>query len=247
MEILKYNPFEMKDVIDNSKLVSDKGFSGSIILHDKKLLKIQKKFYQDLKVNSRIFAEKRFNDVYRWDKRPYVEPDQIKYLCSIQKNIHLTDFDKGIVMVNDQVCGTILTPHLDYQDLTDLETNNPKTILILLKNILNSLKELENYHISHLDLAMAERGQKPTLNILYKENDIKLCDLSGRYITYKDNFDREGMYQEFSQVILILLNKLIKNNKKYEYLLKDLSLDNIINYQNSIDTINKIEEKVYKI
>ena len=109
----------MKDAIEKSKLVSDKGFSGAVFLYDNKLIKLHKRLYGDLKVNSKTFAKRRFDDIYRWDKRPFVDPKQIEYLNSIQPDIHLTDFDKGIVLVEDIVCGTILTNHLDYKDLTD--------------------------------------------------------------------------------------------------------------------------------
>ena len=243
MEILEYNPFTLKDIIEESTLISNKGFQGVVFLHDNKLIKLRKRLYEDLKVNSRNLAERRFEDIYRWDKTPFVDPNQIEYLLKVQPNIHLTDFDKGIVLVKNQVCGTILTPHLDYQDLTDIEITNPKQIIILLRNILQALKELEDNEISHLDLAKGERGKDITLNILHKNDDIKLCDLSGKYITYKENFDREEMYLEFGEVILFLLKKLIKTYPEYQDLL--LYMTNVLtSYQESINVINNIESKL---
>lgn len=244
MEIIEFNPFEMKDAIENGTLISNKGFHGTVFLHNNKLIKLHKRLYDDLKVNSRNLSQRRFDDIYRFDKRPFVNPDQIQYLSSIQPNIHLTDFDKGIVLVKDQVCGVILAEHLDYKDLTDIDNNDPKTLLIILKNILNALRELELNKISHLDLAMAEKGCKPTLNILYKGSDIKLCDLSGKFITYKENFDRKGMYLEYAQVINIILNKLINFNEKYKYLFNELNLNELVNYENSLEAINVIERKI---
>lgn len=84
MEILEYSPFTLKDVIEDAKLISDKGYSGAVFLYDGKLIKLHKRLYQDLKVNSRNLSERRFNDIYRWDKRPFVEREQIEYLCNIQ-------------------------------------------------------------------------------------------------------------------------------------------------------------------
>ena len=65
MEILKYDPFEMKDVIENGILISNKGFHGTVFLHDNKLIKLHKRLYDDLKVNSRNLALRRFDDIYR--------------------------------------------------------------------------------------------------------------------------------------------------------------------------------------
>ena len=243
MEILEYDPFLLKDVIESATLISDKGFSGAVFFHDGKLIKLHKRLYQDLKVNSRKLSERRFNDVYRWDKRPFVEKEQIEYLCSIQSEIHLTDFDKGIVLVNDQICGTILTEHLDYQDLTNIEFDNPKRIIILLRNILASLKELEDHEISHLDLAKGEKGKNITLNILYKNNDIKLCDVSGKFLTYKENFDSCEMYREYMTTARFLLEKLVKNNPEYTNLLTYFN-NELTTYDESVNMVDYIEKKL---
>ena len=233
MEIIDVNAFEMKDMIEEGTLISDKGFSGAIFLHDSTLIKLSKRLYQDLKVNSRTFAERRFKDIYRFEKKPFVEKEQIEFLQEKQKDIHLTDFDKGIVSVNDLICGTILTPHLDYQDLTDIDLHDKKTLLIILGNILKAIKELEKNGISHLDLAKGESGKKPTLNILHKGTDIKLCDLSGKYITYNDGFDPVGMYQEYSIVFNILMQKLYGKN---------IEQVNIENYEQATEKLAKLSK-----
>ena len=243
MELLEFNPTTLKDYIEEGTLVSDKGFSSTVFLHGNSLIKLYKRLYQDLKVNSRNLAERRFNDIYRWGKRPFVNPDQIEYLSSIQPHIHLTDFDKGIVKVNDQVCGVILTNHLDYQDLTNIEGNNKKQILTILKNILLSLKELEQNGISHLDLAMAERGKKPTLNVLYKGEDTKLCDLSGKFITYGEDFDPYTMYEEYREVVKILLNKITKLYPEYE---DKFFIPDIRTYNEADKMLLDIEKKLIK-
>ena len=233
MEIIDVNAFEMKDMIEEGTLISDKGFSGSIFLHGSTLIKLSKRLYQDLKVNSRTFAERRFRDIYRFEKKPFVEKEQIEFLQEKQKDIHLTDFDKGIIYVNDLICGSILTPHLDYQDLTDINLNDKKTLLIILENILKAIRELEVNGISHLDLAKGERGKKPTFNILYKDINIKLCDLSGKYITYNENFNPYEMYQEYSIVVNLLLQKLYgKNMEKI----------NIENYEQATEELKKLSK-----
>lgn len=248
MEKLIVNPYELKDIIDTGTLISDKGFSGAVILYGNEVLKIHKRLYQDLKVNSKKLAERRFNDVYMWDKRPMVSEKQIEYLLSKQKDIKLTDFDKGIILVNNLICGTILANHLDYQDLTEinLQECSIKDLFIIIENILAAIRELDLQEISHLDLAKNERGKEATLNILYKDTNIKLCDLSGKFITYQEQFDREGMYQEFQKVLLILIKKLIKIDEKYISLLDELNNKNFTCFEDSRYTIKNIEKKLIK-
>lgn len=242
MQILEFNPIELKEAIDEGRIISDAGFQGVVFLHGNRLLKLHKELFHYLKINSKDFANSTFEEIYRWNKDPFVEIEQIEYLQQRQKDIKLTDFDQGVVKVNEQVCGTILTPHLDYQDLTKIEIFNSKTLLKILINILNAIKELEQNQISHLDLAKGEKNQEPTLNILYKGTDIKLCDLSGNFITYGSEFNSEGMYQEYAQVIKILLKKLIILYPD----LKEIKLDKLINYEEANQTIYEVEKVLKK-
>ena len=238
MKDLNYTSSEMKTVIDNSKLISDNGFSSTVFLHGNDLIKLDKNLYSLLKVNSLGLADRVFKNVYMWNNKPFVEREQIEYLQSKQPGIKLTNFDLGVVLVNDRVCGINLFNHTDYKDLTYIDTDL-ETSLKILENILLAVKELENNEISHLDLSKAQRGCEPTLNILYRGTDIKLCDLSGRFITYGSNFNKEGMYLEYVNVYKFLLNKLKEKYPELKEFLSTLEFDKINNYAKSYELLDK--------
>ena len=242
MEILSYSPNSLKDTIDESVLVSEAGFSGAIFLHGSTLIKLDKELYHYLKINSKIFANSVVEDRYRYDDEPFVSKEQIEYLERKQKDIHLTEFDRGIVLVKDKICGVILEPHLDYHDLTNSKIENPRTILKILRNILAAIRELELNEISHLDLAKGEKGKEPTLNILHKDENIKLCDLSGKYITYGDKFNPQAMYQEYAMVIRILLKKIKDKFPNYLSLVNELGLESLVNYDQAEDALDVLNE-----
>ena len=242
MEILSYDPKSLKDVIDEGKLISEAGFSGAVFLHGSNLIKLDQRLYHYLKINSKTFANSVFKDRYLFDKEPFVAREQIEYLQSKQKNVRLTEFDKGIVLVEDRICGVILEPHLDYHDLTNSKIENPRTILKILRNILAAIRELELNEISHLDLAKGEKGKEPTLNILHKGENIKLCDLSGSFITYGNKFNPREMYQEYASVIKILLKKMKIMFPNYESLVRELQLESIINYNQANESLEVLDE-----
>ena len=226
MEILKFNVNELKDAIDDGKLISDSGFSGSIFLHGEKLLKLDQNLYHYLRINSKTFAKKIFERTYRYNDKPFVNKELIEYLLSKQANIHLTDFDLGIVYVNERICGSILTPHLDYQDLTTYSAKDNVTLLKILKNLLL--------------VAKREKNKEPTLNVLYKDTDIKLCDLSDdRFITYGKNFNPEEMYTEYKYVILYLIKKLGIS-------ISDLLTLDVANYEQANNMLLEVEKKLGK-
>lgn len=242
MEILSYDPNSLKDIIDEGKLISEAGFSGAVFLHGSNLIKLDQRLYHYLKINSKTFANSVFKDRYLFDKEPFVAREQIEYLQSKQKNVRLTEFDKGIVLVKDRICGVILEPHLDYHDLTNSKIENPRTILKILRNTLAAIRELELNEISHLDLAKGEKGKEPTLNILHKDENIKLCDLSGFFITYGDKFNPQAMYQEYAMVIRILLKKIKDKFPNYLSLVNELGLDNLVNYNQAEDALEVLDE-----
>ena len=242
MKDLYYTSSEMKTIIDDSKLISDNGFSSTVFLHGNNLIKLDKNLYSLLKINSLSLANRVFKNVYMWNNKPFVERQQIEYLQSRQPDIKLTNFDLGVVFVNDRVCGINLYNHMDYKDLTYIDTDL-KTSLKILENILLAIKELEDNEISHLDLSKAQQGCEPTLNILYKNTDIKLCDLSGKFVTYGENFDKEGMYLEYVNVYKILLNKLKRKYPNLSEFLNTFEFDKINNYARA----NELLDKTYKL
>ena len=197
MEILSFSSQEMKDVIDSSKLISDSGFSSAVFLHENTLIKLHKELYQYLSINSKTFADSVFKRIYMWNNTPFVEREQIEYLQSKQSEIKRTDFDKGLVLVNDRICGVILENHLDYKDLTNIEIESPSQIFKILKNILLALKELEEHGISHLDLAKAEKWKEETLNIFGSiTKDDNFIDIIEEY----DNYEAESDIPDYDVI-----------------------------------------------
>jgi len=247
MEILNFNPEDLKKYIDEGTLISDSGFTSAVFANGSRVIKLQKELYKHLQVNNICFANSVVRDHYRWSQTPFVEKEQIEYLQEKQKDIQLTTFDKGIVTINNKgqeiICGVILNNLLDYKDLTDIELKDISTLLKILSNILKAIKELDDNKISHLDLAKQISGKQPTLNILYKGTDIELCDLSGEFITYGDNFNPSEMYLQYAKVISILLRKLKNIYPEIVELISSLELEKVINYDlasSSLEKINKL-------
>ncbi len=243
MEVLSFDSFSLKDAITSGKVIGKNGSSGVVFLHGNNLIKLHKNLFSLINVNCRILANHVFKDVFRYNTEPFVKKEQIEYLLSLQPNITLTDFDKGIVLVNDRICGTILTPHLDYKDLSDYEPKSLMELLLILENILKALRELEENGISHLDLAMHEKGQKPTFNVLYKETDIKLCDLSGEFITYGENANFSLMYKQYIELMFCLVKKIKDNYPLIYETLMNIDYNTIESYDDAVETL----DKVYKL
>lgn len=242
MKELNFTSQDLKEYIDEGTLISDSGSFGSVFLHGKDLIKLKKNLYQLLKINRKEVASFVVEDVYRWGKTPFVEKKQIEDLQEKQKNIELTEFDKGIVLVNGTICGTILANHIEYKDLTYYDDLDLITMLKILENILLALKELDDNKVSHLDLCKGERFN-PTLNILYRGTDIKLCDLSGEFITYDNTFNPAEMYLEYAKTINFLIKKIIKKDKSMKSLFANLSYD-ATSYEESLTLLEDIKKLI---
>ena len=101
-----------------------------------------------------------------------------------------------------------------------------------------ALRELDLNQISHLDLVKGEKNKEPTLNVLYKDTDIKLCDLSDeRFITYGKQFNPEEMYIEYKNVILFLIKKL-------GIPIADLLTLDVTNYEQANNMLFKVQKKL---
>ncbi len=243
MEVLNFDSFTLKDAIDKGKVIGRNGSNGVVFSHGENLIKLHKRLFSLLEVNCRELANHVFKDVFRYDDEPFVRKEQIEYLLSIQENVTLTDFDKGIVLVNERICGSILTPHLDYKDLTDYNPNSLSELLKILENILLALRELEKNGVSHLDLAMNEKGFEPTLNVLYKGIDIKLCDLSGEFVTYGKYASPNLMYKQYVELMVCLVKKIKDAYPLIYEMLKNIKYGTIESYEDAVRTL----DKVYKL
>ena len=243
MEVLSFDSFSLKDAITDGKVISQNGTFGAVFLHGSSLLKLDKRLFSLIDINCRELANHVFKDVYRYNDEPFVNKEQIEYFLSLQSQIALTDFDKGIVLVNDRVCGTILTPHLDYKDLTDYKPTSLSELLKILENLLMTLRELEEHGISHEDLAMGENYRSPTFNVLYKDTDVKLCDLSGRFVNYGDKFNPNMMYYQYLTLMGILIRRIKKQYPEFCNEFQRLTY----NPNTSYEAASEMLEKVLKI
>lgn len=229
MKNLYLNPNQLKELLDNSILVSDRGFSSTTFIANGIFFKLNKKLYHNLKYVDNKLVNQIFFDTYKWDKSDFVDIKQVEYLNNIQSFIKLTDFDQGVVYINNQICGVLPTYHGGYSDLSNLIYDDKLTVnnkLEILNNILITLNELECYKVSHLDLY--NDYHEGNFNILYKDTNIKLCDLSGKYITYGKRFNPIKMYSEYLQLFDFFYKNLIKKDPSCE------------------DELRLIPKKVYK-
>ena len=146
MEILNLEPKNLKTMIEEGTIISNKGGSCTVFSSGGRVIKLQKELYQYLKLNSIRFADSVVCDRYGnrnqpWKRVPFVDVEQVRYFLEQQKNIQLTTFDKGVVTVNADgtpvVCGVILNDLTDYKDITGIELDSPSILLKLLYNLLH--------------------------------------------------------------------------------------------------------------
>ena len=221
MQVINFTSEELKHAIDSGEVVSRSGNFSVLFLYENQLIKLDKPLFEQLKINSIQIAPEIVSDCQK-ENGNFVSEEQIEYLLSKQPDIKLTDFDLGVVKVGDYVCGTILANHLTYQDLTNIKGDNPEYIYKLLVKTFLALCELEDNGISLLDISLNDKNADCNLNILYKDLDIKLCDLEGEYLTYGDKFDSQAMYKDFFVAILFLIRKIAKLNPYYQLLFHDI-------------------------
>lgn len=209
MEELTVSPKELKLLIDIGIIVGE-GYFGSVFTYQDRLIKIDKVLYNLLRKCSLDEVDKKIEYFYQGDIKDFDDIIKLEYLYKEQPNIKRTQFPLGAVFLKDVdksiygiSPGIILPYHRGFDNLENIDKKSMMQILLIMKNLLLTIKELEEHHISQEDLYNIDDNYKKKYNIMYKGSDIKLIDVSGEYLKcgreYKNSLE---MYLELGNVLL---------------------------------------------
>lgn len=215
MRELKVSPEELKNIIDNGKMIG-KGFFGTVFTYQDKLIKLDKSLYNLLEVNDKSLAKEVIENHYKFpdQREDFNSRDQIEYLANQQKHIKLTRLPEGIVTLKDVNSkingispGIIIPYHMNHQKLERLSKKDYLKVLIILKNLLLAVKELADNRISQEDLIEANSQNKHKYNVMYKDTTPQIIDLSGEFIVEGDYFiNAREMYRGLGNIIFDFIN-----------------------------------------
>ena len=215
MRELKVSPEELKNIIDNGKMIG-KGFFGTVFTYQDKLIKLDKSLYNLLEVNDKSLAKEVIENHYKFpdQREDFNSRDQIEYLANQQKHIKLTRLPEGIVTLKDVNSkingispGIIIPYHMNHQKLEKLSKKDYQKVLIILKNLLLAVKELADNRISQEDLIEANSQNKHKYNVMYKDTTPQIIDLSGEFIVEGDYFiNAREMYRGLGNIIFDFIN-----------------------------------------
>ena len=213
MEEIKLSPQELKEAIDLGKLIGS-GFFSRVFTYKGRLIKLDARLYDMLKDSFKVFAEKRVNERYEWQKKDFDSREQLEELEKRQPYIRprvpegivtLKDVDSSIKGISP---GIILAPFLDYRKMDQMSKQDYKLALILLRQLFTDVTEMADQKIAHEDLFHCEDeyhlGDKAQhdYNILYKGNDPQIIDMSRKYVKVGKDFQGTGkMYRQLARII----------------------------------------------
>ena len=202
---IKLTPQELKEAIEFGKLIGS-GFYSSVFRYKGKLIKLDKELYKLLKVNDPSLSTDVIISHYRWSKEDFNGRDQIEELLKRQPFIR-PRVPEGIVTLKevdpkiDGISPGIIIPPFDgYKNLSKISKTEYKRILILLKKIFDDVKELADNEIAQEDIIGDRRSNN--YNILQKDDDSQMIDMSGPYVTVGSTFTTPNeMYKELGRLI----------------------------------------------
>ena len=210
MKEVKVSPEELKNIIDNSKIIGS-GFFGTVFTYKDHLIKLDKSLFKLLDINDIRFAKELIEDHYKYSdqREDFNDRDQIEYLSNHQKDIKYTKLPEGIVTlkdVNSKVNGIspgiIIPYHKDHQKLEKLSKKDYQKVLIVLKNLLLAVKELADNRIAQEDLIEANSKNKHKYNVMYKDTTPQIIDLSGDLVAEGEYFiNAKEMYRGLGDII----------------------------------------------
>lgn len=213
MEELEVSPRKLKEMIDNGTFIG-KGNYGSVFTYQDRLIKLDNLLYSLLKDSKKEESERKVYYRYLGGRENFNDIKQIEWLSGKQKDVKLTKLPQGVlrlVDVNYQNVGLIpgiIIPYLKgYDKLEKFDKRNQKNVLIILKRLLEEVRELEENHISQEDLYHPSGIVNRNYNIMYKDDNPMIIDMSGVNINCGDKYkDSKSMYIELGQVIIDFLN-----------------------------------------
>lgn len=243
MEELRVSPKDLKQIIENSQVMGQ-GYFGIVLLYEGILIKLDKFLYSMLKSENKYYSRKIIEKYYDNNHVDFQDRKQIETLYNMQSEIELTKMPKGILSlkeVSEQILdispGVILPYHQGYEKLEKLHLSEYKQLLVILKNLLLAVKELEDHKISQEDLS--SYGPECIINdrnynVMYKGGHPEIIDMGGFFVKAGSDFkDAKNMYRSLSDILLdyyyfyhihtpIVRGKAI-TFKENEYLLDNLS------------------------
>lgn len=206
MEEVKLTPKELKEAIDFGKLIGH-GFFGSVFTYKGKLIKLDKKLYRYLKKANPYDATRKVMEYYYYKvKEDFNDRDQIEELSKRQSNVR-TRLPEGIISfkdVNSHVNGLspgIVIPYFKgYENIKKISKDDYKRILITLRTIFDDIRNLADNEIAQEDITGGNFLSDP--NILQKDDDAQLIDMSGEFVTVGSTFTTPiEMYKDFAKLI----------------------------------------------
>ena len=139
-----------------------------------------------------------------------IDPNQIEMLCEKQKSISKTRLPKGIVIYDNVCLGVIYDFFEGYKSFLDLHLEDLDLIFSNIRSAIDKNIELLENDIYNVDFT--------SRNILYREANVELIDLDGRYIRSSKSSTVRSVYCYFLESIkAIFLENLYGKCSLEEY------------------------------
>ena len=213
MEEVKLTPNELKEAIDFGKLIGS-GFFSKVFTYKGRLIKMDQNLYDLLKVNNPVFSDVIVKDHYKWQKEDFNNREQLEELSKRQPFIR-PRVPEGIITINSNdsrikdVSPGIIIPYFEgYENLKKIPATEYKQLLILLRKVLDDIKNLADNEIAQEDLfhyAQNDDSANPELydyNSLQKNGDAQIIDMSGPLVKVGKNFEgAKVMYSDFAKMM----------------------------------------------
>lgn len=210
LEEVKMSPIELKKAIQIGKLLGT-GLLGAVFEYKDKLIKLDERLYRALDVNHICVADWVIDNHYRFEKKDFDDRSQLEYLFSKQPSVSLTKLPTGIITLRDVdpknmgiSPGIIIPYHKNHEKLESLSRKEYIQILIILRKLLNAVRELADNKIAQEDFVQYHRFDKKAraYNVMYQGDTPQIIDMSGFKIKAgKDFTDAKKMYRSFGNLI----------------------------------------------
>ncbi len=212
MEVLKISPRKLKELIEEGQFIG-KGHYGSVFTYQDRLIKLDNILYDLLKNNDIALSEKKVYYRYLGGREDFDSEEQIYWLSEKQKDVKLTKLPQGILKLTDAgysnngiIPGIIIPYHKDYDKLENLPIDDKKRVYLILKSLLEKIKELEDNQISQEDLYHPTGINERDYNVLYKDYNPEIIDLSGVNVLCGKKFQNaKCMYIDLGHIIIDFL------------------------------------------
>ncbi len=208
MKEIKLTPEELKVAIDFGKLIGS-GFFSKVFTYKGKLIKMDENLYQILKKNNYTTSENIIKEYYRLDKNDFNDREQLEELEKRQPYIR-PKVPEGIITIKSDdsringISPGIIIPYFKgYKDFSKIPKTEYKQLLIFFKKIFDDIKSLADNEIAQKDLFRNHvKNNKPGYNIIQKDKDAQIIDMSGQFVTVGKEFNGpELMYSDFANMI----------------------------------------------